>query len=110
MNKNTFSYKQGFKKGIEIYNQNSSKGYFSDEENLRAMKRCKLYADTGVKDNQPLRQTQIEFYYGMYDGINYKYKQNGTPITNKKTSNFEEYENNHYYGKENHYDGFGYYD
>ena len=26
------------------------------------------------------------------------------------TSKFEEYENNHYYGKENHYDGFGYYD
>ena len=46
----------------------------------------------------------------MYDGINYKYKQNGTPITNKKTSKFEEYENNHYYGKENHYDGFRYYD
>ena len=110
MNKNTFSYKQGFKKGIEIYNQNSSKGYFSDEDNLKAMKRCKQYADTGVKDNQPLRQTQIEFYYGMYDGINYKYKQYGTPITNKKTSKFEEYENNHYYGKENHYDGFGYYD
>ena len=110
MNKNTFIYKQGFKKGIEIYNQNSSKGYFSDEDNQRVMKRCKQYADTGVKDNQPLRQTQIEFYYGMHDGINYKYKQNGTPIINKKTSKFEEYENNHYYGKENHYDGFGYYD
>ena len=57
MNKNSFSYKQGFKKGIEIYNQNSSKGYFSDEDNQRVMKRCKQYADTGVKDNQPLRQT-----------------------------------------------------
>ena len=32
MNKNTFSYKQGFKKGIEIYNQNSAIGYFSDED------------------------------------------------------------------------------
>ena len=52
MNKNTFSYKQGFKKGIEIYNQNSSKGYFSDEDNQKAMKRCKLYADTGVKDTK----------------------------------------------------------
>ena len=110
MNKNTFSYKQGFKKGIEIYNQNSSKGYFADEDNQRVMKRCKQYADTGVKDNQPLRQTQIEFYYGMYDGINYKYKQYGTPIYNKKISNFEINENKHYYGKENHYDGFGYYD
>ena len=78
MNKNTFSYKQGFKKGIEIYNQNSSKGYFADEDNQRVMKRCKQYADSGYKDNQALKQTQIEFFYGMYDGINYKYKQYGT--------------------------------
>ena len=106
MNKTTFSYKQGFKK----YNQNSSKGYFSDEDNERVMKRCKQYADTGYKNNEQLRQTQIEFYYGMYDGIRYGYKQHGTPIANKKYSKFEEDMNNHYYGKENHYDGFGYYD
>ena len=38
MNKNSFSYKQGFKKGIEIYNQNSSKGYFADEDNKRVLR------------------------------------------------------------------------
>ena len=110
MNKNTFSYKQGFKKGIEIYNQNSSKGYFSDEDNQRVMKSCKQYADTGCKNNEPLRQTQIEFYYGMYDGIRYSYNQYGTKIPNQKRSRFEERETHHYYGKENHYNGFGYYD
>ncbi len=61
MNKNSFSYKKGFKKGIEIYNQNFSNGYFADEDNQKAMKRCKQYADSGYKYNQPLRQTQIEF-------------------------------------------------
>ena len=110
MNKNTFSYKKGFKKGIEIYNDNSSKGYFADEDNQKTMKRCKQYADTGYKNNQPLKQTQIDYYFGMYDGIKYAYKQHGTPIIDKKTSKFERYEHNHYYGKENHYDGFGYYD
>ena len=110
MNKNSFSYKQGFKKGIEIYKQNSSNGYFSDEDNQKVMRCCKRYADTGYKKDVALRPTQIEFYYGMYDGIKYCYKQAGTPIYEKKYSNFERYEQNHYYGKENHYDGFGYYD
>ena len=110
MNKNSFSYKKGFQKGIQIYNENSSKGYFSDEDNERAMKRCKQYADSGYKDNQPLRITQIDFYYGMYDGIRYCYKKAGTNIKNERYSKFEEDEKKHYYGKENHYDGFGYYD
>ena len=51
MNKNTFSYKLGFKKGIEIYNQNSLNGYFADEDNQKLIKRCKYYADTGYKNN-----------------------------------------------------------
>ena len=106
MNKNTFSYKLGFKKGIEIYNQNSSKGYYSDEENNRAMKRCKQYADIGYKNNQPLRQTQIDYYYGIHDGIRHGYKQHGSYIPEKNLSKFEQYEHNHYYGKENHYNGF----
>jgi hypothetical protein len=110
MNKNTFSYKQGFKKGIEIYNKNASQGYYKDEDNERAMKRCKQYADTGYKDNQPLRQTQIEFYYGMYDGIRYSYKQKGVSIKNEKYSKFENHEKEKHYGKKSHYDGFGFYD
>ena len=110
MNKNTFSYKLGFKKGIEIYNQNSLKGYFADEDNQKLIKRCKYYADTGYKNNLPLKQTQIDFYLGMYDGIRYQYKKHGTPIPEIRTSKFEEHVNNHYYGKEKHYYGFGYYD
>ena len=73
MNKNTFSYKLGFKKGIEIYNQNSLNGYFADEDNQKLIKRCKYYADTGYKNNLPLKQTQIDLYLGMYDGIRYQY-------------------------------------
>ena len=110
MTKNSFSYKQGFKKGIEIYNQNFSNGYFADEDNQKAMKRCKQYADTGYKNNEPLRDTQIDYYYGMYDGIRYGYKKHGTPIPDKKYSRFEEMEKQFYYGKENTYNGFGYND
>jgi hypothetical protein len=46
----------------------------------------------------------------MYDGIRYGYKQHGIAIPDKKYSSFEEKENQFYYGKENHYNGFGYYD
>ena len=109
-NKNSFSYKQGFRKGIQIYNENSSKGYYSDQDNEKTMKRCKQYADTGYKNNEPLRDTQIDYYYGMYDGIRYGYKKHGIAIPDKKYSSFEEKENQFYYGKENHYNGFGYYD
>ena len=110
MTKNSFSYKQGFRKGIQIYNENSSKGYYSDQDNEKTMKRCKQYADTGYKNNEPLRDTQIDYYYGMYDGIRYGYKKHGNPIPDKKYSRFEEQEKQFYYGKENHYDGFWYYD
>ena len=106
MTKNSFSYKQGFRKGIQIYNENSNKGYYSDQDNEKTMKRCKQYADTGYKNNEPLRDTQIDYYYGMYDGIRYGYKKHGNPIPDKKYSRFEEQEKQFYYGKENHYDGF----
>ena len=99
MTKNSFSYKQGFKKGIEIYNQNASEGYFADQNNECVMKTCKQYADSGYKNNQPLKQTQIDYYLGMYDGIKYRYKDLGTPIYEKRYSKFEEYEHNHYYAK-----------
>ena len=99
MNKNTFSYKQGFKKGIEIYNENSTNGYYSDQNNERVMNRCKQYADTGYKNNEHLRQTQIDYYLGVYDGIRYQYKQYGTFLPDKKLSKFEQREHLHYYGK-----------
>ena len=110
MTKNSFSYKQGFKKGIEIYKENESKGYYRDQENEKVMKRCKRYADTGYKNDIALRITQIDYYYGMYDGIRYCYKKHGIRIPDKGYSRFEEMENQFYYGKENKYDDFGYND
>ena len=110
MTKNSFSYKQGFKKGIEIYNENKSQGYFADQENERIMRRCKTYADTGYKNNEQLRETQIDYYFGMYDGIRFAYKKDGISIPYKKYSRFEEYETNFYYKNKNHYDGFNCYE
>ena len=110
MNKNTFCYKKGFALGIKIYKENLLNGYFADEDNLKAMKCFKYYAEIGMKDDQPLRPTQIEFYYGVHDGIKYQYSRHGTPINKGNDSNFEKYEKEHYYGKDSPYDGFGYYD
>lgn len=42
MNKNSYSYKQGFKKGIEIFRENSSQGYSSDYSNETTTKHCKM--------------------------------------------------------------------
>ena len=99
MNKNSFSYKQGFKKGIEIYSANKSLGFDSDCKNEKTIMTCKNYADSGYKDGQILKQTQIEFYYGMYDGIRYSYKQYGIYIKEDRESNFEKREKIHYYGE-----------
>ena len=99
MNKNSFSYKQGFKKGYEIFQENSNIGYYSDQNNEKVMNRCKQYADTGYKNNIPLKQSQIDYYYGMYDGIRYGYKQHGTFMPDKRISKFEQREYQHYYGK-----------
>ncbi len=99
MNKNSFSYKQGFKKGFEIYNENSLKGYYSDKYNERVMERCNQYTDTGYKNGEPLRQSQIDYYFGMYDGIRYGYNQHETYMPDRKISKFEQREYQHYYGK-----------
>lgn len=99
MSKESYSYKQGFKKGIEIYTENKNNGYYSDEDNERVMKSCKRYADSGYKNGTALKETQIQYYFGMYDGIRYGYKQNGIRLPNERFSKFEENERNFYYGK-----------
>ena len=107
MNKDTISYKRGFAKGIEICNTNlKNEGYYADDNNKRAVNAFRHYAETGNKKGIPLNNGQIEYFYGMADGIEYHYKKQGTPLFDKKPlSGFQKYEQEHYYGKpNNHYD------
>ena len=101
VDKETLSYKRGFAKGIEIYTENLSKsGYDADEDNKRCVKAFKHYADTGFKKGIRLNDGQREYFYGMAEGIEYKYKKGGTPLfTEKKESILERLENEHFYGK-----------
>ena len=101
IDKDTLSYKKGFAKGIEIYTENLSKsGYDADEDNKKCVGAFKHYAKTGFKKGVRLNDGQREYFYGMADGIESKYKQGGTPLfEKKKESLFERRENEHYYGK-----------
>ncbi len=101
VDKDTLSYKRGFAKGIEIYTQNLSKsGYDADEDNKKCVGAFKHYAETGFKKGVKLNNGQIQYFYGMADGIEYKYKQGGTPLfTKKRESLLEKHENEHFYGK-----------
>ena len=95
------SYKKGFAKGIEIYTKNlSESGYDADDNNKRYVKAFKHYADTGFKKGIRLNDGQRQYFCGMAEGIEYKYKQGGTPLfVEKKESILERIENEHYYGK-----------
>lgn len=101
MNKDSFSYKKGFRKGIEIYTDNlRSSGYYADVNNRRTITNCRSYADKGFKNNIRLTENQTDYYYGLADGIEYKYKSGGTPLSSvKQDSPFERREREHYYGK-----------
>ena len=91
MNKDSFSYKKGFVKGIEIYSENlSSSGYYADANNKRTMENCKKYAESGYKNQIRLTDNQKDYYQGLSDGIAYKYS--------KHISRFEKREQAHYYG------------
>ena len=100
MNKDSFSYKKGFVKGIEIYSENlSNSGYYADANNKRTMKNCKKYAESGYKNQIRLTDNQKDYYHGLSDGIAYKYRNGGTPLENSKhISRFEKREQAHYYG------------
>ena len=100
MNKDSFSYKKGFVKGIEIYSENlSNSGYYADTNNKRTMENCKKYAESGYKNQIRLTDNQKDYYYGLSDGIAYKYRNGGTPLENSKhIRRFEKREQAHYYG------------
>ena len=106
MNKNSFSYKKGFVKGIEIYSENlSNSGYYADANNKRTMENCKKYADSGFKKQIRLTDNQKDYYQGLSDGIAYKYRNGGTPLENSKhISRFEKREQAHYYGNNSNID------
>ena len=104
IDKDSLSYKKGFAKGIEIYTQNlSQSGYDADEDNKRCVNAFKHYANTGFKKGIRLNNGQIQYFYGMADGIEYKYKSAGTPLFEKPSSNskFEQYEQRHNYRQDN---------
>lgn len=104
----SFSYKQGFKKGIEIFaNNHIQHGYFADEENEMTVKGFQRQIDEGVdKDGNKLTYSQIEWRKGVIDAIrcksgsNYKFKE----------SPFEQRLNNHYYGERKQYNGTNYWE
>ena len=102
IDKESVSYRKGFAKGIEIYTENLSKGYYADEDNQKLVSVFKHYADTGFKKGIRLNNGQIQYFYGMAAGIEYKYQQGGTPLTKKTDdSKFIQREQEHYYGETN---------
>lgn len=70
-------YKQGFKKGIEISNNNCRQyGYFADEENEKTIKDFQKQIDEGFdKNGNKLTYDQIQWRKGVIDGTKHK---NGT--------------------------------
>ena len=105
VDKDSLSYKRGFAKGIEIYTENLSNGFYADEDNKKCVGAFRHYANTGFKKGVRLNGGQIQFFHGMADGIEYKYKQAGTPLFTKPAeSKFEKREKEHYYGNDDNYD------
>lgn len=97
----SWSYKQGFKKGIEISNNNHLEhGYFADEENEMTVKGFQKQINEGVdKNGNKLTYDQIQWRKGVIDGINYTYGKYGTSLNKKCESPFEQRLNQHYYGR-----------
>lgn len=100
----SWSYKQGFKKGLEIFaNNHLQHGYFADEENEMTVRAFQHQIDTGVdKDGNKLGYNQIEWRKGVIDAINYK---SGSSLQRREESPFERYERIHNYGERKPYDG-----
>ena len=100
----SWSYRQGFKKGLEIVNNNHQQhGYFADEENQAALYGFQKQIDEGVdKTGQKLKHSQIEWRKGVIDAIRSKY---GSSLYRKQESPFERRERIHNYGERKPYDG-----
>ena len=49
IDKETLSYKRGFAKGIEIYTQKLSKGYYADEDNKKCVYKSAIKLISQIK-------------------------------------------------------------
>ena len=95
----SWCYKKGFGKGIEIYNQNANSGYYGDKTIEKIYLNSLEYADTGMKNGTALNQNQVDYYYGLADGIKYRCSQSGIYLPYKRLSTFEINEYEHCYSK-----------
>ena len=105
----SWSYIQGFKKGIEISNNNHLEhGYFADEENEMTVRVFQKQINEGLdKFGNKLTHNQIQLRKGIIDGIKHK---NGTGYCFKESSPFEQRLNRHDYGEKKPYNGTNYWE
>lgn len=105
----SWSYKEGFKKGISLaQNNHSIYGYFADEENERAVKYFQKQIDDKLdKDGNKLSYQRIEWRKGVVDGINYSYQRFSNP-RQAEESPFEKRLRLHDYGEQRPYNGTNY--
>ena len=102
--------KYGFKKGIEIFNENETHGYFAVADDEKAIARMQRYVDSGMKGDVKLTHTQVMFFKGVIAGIRFGLKRKSIYPERERTSSFQQRYGEHCYGKENHYDGFAWYE
>ena len=102
--------KYGFKKGIEIFNENETHGYFAVADDEKAIARMQRYVDSGMKGDEKLTYTQVKFFKGVIAGIRFGLKRKSIYPERERTSSFQQRYGEHCYGKENHYDGFAWYE
>ena len=109
----SWCYKQGFKAGIEISQDNHREyGWMADEQNKLAVQNLQKQIDEGKdKYGNPLNGNQKEWREGAIAGIKYTYSKFGASLTSRKEeSPFERREREHYYGKRKPYDGTNYWE
>lgn len=107
-NTRSWSYRQGFKKGIEISNNNHREyGWMADEQNQLAVYGFQKQIREGVdKQGNKLNQQQIEWRKGVVDGIKQTYSKFGANLMGRREeSPFERRERIHNYGEPKPYDG-----
>lgn len=102
--------KYGFKKGIEIFNENETHGYFAVADDEKAIARMQRYVDSGMKGDEKLTHTQVLFFKGVIAGIRFGLKRKAVYPERERTSSFQQRYEEHCYGKETHYDGFAWYE
>ena len=76
--------KYGFKKGIEIFNENETHGYFAVADDEKAIARMQCYVDSGIKGDEKLTYTQVLFFKGVIAGIRFCLKRKAVYPEKKK--------------------------